>query len=203
MPPSFDSGEPSPPKGPFEAFDEERPSAPAGRRRFTRPFLVVLAVLALFLGWRCASKSPIVRIFYPYGECNIPVWIEQTRPLMDALEAYHRKHGEYPLRLDTLVPDYIPALPNSADIHGCRWITYIATARDGTRSSQVIQKDVTSFFGSWPDSRPNVEAVEPEFTLILLLLSRQVFAYSSRGDYSGYDIEGTIVRHGWAFVPPD
>ena len=70
-------------------------------------FLCVVVFLSFVLNYRVVHW----RVTAPFEKAALERVPVQGQLLVDALEAYHGQHGEYPDMLDALVPEFIEAIP--------------------------------------------------------------------------------------------
>lgn len=70
---------------------------------------VVLILLAVLISAGSAVVPQYVRFLR--DKARIEPLLPAMDPLIDALERYGRDHGQYPIRLEPLVPKYLAALP--------------------------------------------------------------------------------------------
>lgn len=142
-----------------------------GGRRWI--WLLALPVVAMpLLG---LERSP--------SERDMTVVIRNAEPLILALDNYRKDHGACPPNLDTLVPKYIRATPDTGLIKGRRFLYIPRDAKpESGRDMRLLPSSVRDLAGN-------------DYVLAVLMVPAGTLVYRPNGDYG--DLPGRDAGKGW------
>ena len=130
--------------------------------------LKAVGLVALLIGLGVAG---LIYWIAPYGPDHLEVVIPLGQPVVDAVEAYQKKNGRLPDRLEELVPEFLSGVLQADSIPGCRSFAY------RKRSEKDLER----------------------YEIRLLMHHREQIWYDSTGKYT--EDWGTFEKlKGWAYT---
>lgn len=159
-------------------------SAPAFKRTCCGCALVAaLAVLVLY-GWRAHA----IKQWQTTKRQELLAAVRRVEPLRDSLEAYRTEHGQYPKKLEELVPGHIAAIPGPGDPFKGEWRYERVASSNEVEDAYDLYVSVPREYTPWLAGGGGVLSFD------------DCFSYRPDGKYERLDHGGVLERIGeWGF----